>query len=195
MNLISLLLLSILCLQADPLTRSERDQAMSHLHASRKLLADSVAGLSGAQLKYKTAPDRWSVADCVEHLALSEDLLFGRVQQLLSAPAGDKRATIKDDQILKMIASREQKVQAPEPLKPSGKFASATEALEAFNKSRYKTIAFVEKTQDELRARTSPFLNNTTMDAYQSLLMISAHTERHVAQINEVKADPKFPKK
>ena len=32
------------------------------------------------------------------------------------------------------------------------------------------------------------------LDAYQIVLMISSHTNRHVQQINEVKADPNFPK-
>jgi hypothetical protein len=31
-------------------------------------------------------------------------------------------------------------------------------------------------------------------DAYQLILVIAGHTERHVAQIDEVKADPRYPK-
>lgn len=33
------------------------------------------------------------------------------------------------------------------------------------------------------------------LDGYQWVLFISAHSERHTKQINEVKADPGFPKK
>ena len=33
------------------------------------------------------------------------------------------------------------------------------------------------------------------LDAYQWLLFISAHSERHTKQILEVKADPNFPQK
>jgi hypothetical protein len=33
------------------------------------------------------------------------------------------------------------------------------------------------------------------MDAYEWLIFMSAHTKRHTLQIEEVKADPKFPKK
>jgi hypothetical protein len=32
------------------------------------------------------------------------------------------------------------------------------------------------------------------MDGYEFILFIAAHSERHVKQINEVKADPNFPK-
>jgi len=32
------------------------------------------------------------------------------------------------------------------------------------------------------------------LDAYQWILLLSGHTERHTLQILEVKADPKYPK-
>ena len=33
-----------------------------------------------------------------------------------------------------------------------------------------------------------------SIDAYDWILMLAAHTERHTAQIKEIKADPNFPK-
>jgi len=33
------------------------------------------------------------------------------------------------------------------------------------------------------------------LDGYEFVLLIAAHSERHTKQINEVKADPNFPKK
>jgi hypothetical protein len=33
------------------------------------------------------------------------------------------------------------------------------------------------------------------LDAYQWLLLLASHSERHTLQILEVKADPNFPKK
>jgi hypothetical protein len=32
-------------------------------------------------------------------------------------------------------------------------------------------------------------------DAYQWALLISTHEQRHILQIREIKADPRFPKK
>ena len=62
---------------ADTLTSEERSFAMSHLNATRKHFYDSIQGLSEAQWNFKAAPDRWSVLECAEHIALSEDFLFG----------------------------------------------------------------------------------------------------------------------
>src|SRR5947209_6162535 len=55
---------------AAPLDQGERDRAMSHLHATRKMFLDSVAGLSDTQWNFKPAPERWSVAECAEHIAV-----------------------------------------------------------------------------------------------------------------------------
>jgi hypothetical protein len=50
-----------------------------------------------------------------------------------------------------------------------------------------------QKTNDDLRSRAgdSPL---GALDAYQWLLFTGAHNERHLGQMREVKADPKFPK-
>lgn len=65
--------------------------------------------------------------------------------------------------------------------------------LAAFRERRTKTIDYASNTKDDLRNRVgeSPV---GPMDAYQWLVFIAAHSERHLAQLREVKADPGFPK-
>ena len=53
---------------------------------------------------------------------------------------------------------------------------------------------YVRTTNDDLRDHFGPHPMLGTMDAYQWILLISAHSERHTKQIEEVKADPNFPK-
>ena len=60
--------------------------------------------------------------------------------------------------------------------------------------SRGKTIAYLEATPD-LRAHVVDSPIGQPLDAYEWLLFIAAHSERHTKQILEVKADPNFPKK
>ncbi|MBI3483784.1 MAG: DinB family protein [Acidobacteria bacterium] len=93
-----------------------------------------------------------------------------------------------------MLPDRSQKFQAPEPLRPSGKWASPAETWKHFEASRKATIEYAKK-QADLRAHymDSPAIKD--MDGYEWLLFLSAHSERHTAQIREVKADAKFPKK
>ena len=81
-------------LAAEPLSQGERDRAMSSLHATRKMFLDEVANLSDAQWTFKPAPERWSIAECAEHIALSEDLLFQLVtEKLMKSPAEPDKST------------------------------------------------------------------------------------------------------
>ena len=67
-------------------------------------------------------------------------------------------------------------------------------SLKHFKESRAKTIAFLKTTQD-LRQHAVESPLGKKLDGYQWVLFIAAHSERHTKKINEVKADPSFPKK
>jgi hypothetical protein len=184
---------------AKTLTPEEREVALKSLQATRDAFLKSIAGLSEQQWRFKPAPDRWSVAEVSEHIAISESTLLGLVQgRIMASPAApEKRADDKftDQQILTMIPDRSHKAQAPEFLKPTNRWATREELVSAFEKSRDATIDYVRTTNDDLRDHFGPHPTLGTLDAYQWILLISAHSERHTRQIEEVKADPNFPKK
>jgi hypothetical protein len=196
-TLFSLLSLSaLLCTGLFAQSPDDRAAGLMHLEMTRTGVVDAVQGLSDAQLNFKAAPDKWSVADVLEHIAASEDFLFGLVQeQAMKAPPRTETEDLKalDALVLKGIADRSNKVQAPEPLKPSNRFGSAAEALKHFSASRAKTIALMQDAQD-LRDHAMDSPLGKKLDPYQWLLFISAHSERHTKQMLEVKADPNFPK-
>ena len=180
---------------AASLTQAERDRAITELTASRQQFLDSVAGLSAAQWNFKPDEKTWSVAECAEHIALSEDLIFGSVTKIVQAPAApDKTSAVTDDFILKAVVDRSHKFQAPEPLRPKQTFATPQETINHFKLSREHTIAYVRDTQDDLRGHFFDHPVLKTMDGYQWILLLSAHSQRHTAQLNEVKANPNFPK-
>jgi hypothetical protein len=191
----ALSLLAALPLFAAPLSQSDRDRAIAELTASRQQFLDSVAGLSPAQWNFKPDEKTWSVFECAEHIALSEDLIFGNVLRIMQGPATpDKKNAVTDDFILKAVVNRTQKFQAPEPLRPKHTFASPQELLDHFKASRERTLAYVRDTQDDLRGHFFDHPVLKTMDGYQWILLLSAHTQRHTAQLNEVKANANFPK-
>ena len=102
---------------------------MSYLHATRKQFVDAVAGVSPEQAKWKAGPDRWSVAEVAEHIAVAEDFIFGAVTEkfvkMPPATAEQKALTKGKDEIIpKAVPNRSQKFQAPEPIVPKGKFAN-----------------------------------------------------------------------
>jgi uncharacterized damage-inducible protein DinB len=180
---------------AATLTEADRDRAIAELTASRRQFLDSVAGLSPAQWNFKPDEKTWSVAECAEHIALSEDLIFGSVTKIVQAPAApDQKSAVTDEFILAAVVDRSHKFQAPEPLRPKHTFATPQETIEHFKQSRERTIAYVRDTQDDLRGHFFDHPVLKTMDAYQWILLLSAHSQRHTAQLNEVKANPNFPK-
>ncbi len=181
----------------DTLTSQERSFAMSDLNATRKRFYDSLQGLSQAQWSFKAGPDRWSILECAEHIALSEDFLFGLLTDkfLKGEITPGKNLKENDEEILKRLADRSQKAQAPEPLRPAARFKTPAGAWQHFNESRDRTVAFVEKTGENLRGHIFPFgPAGRESDAYQLILLISGHSGRHTAQVQEVKAAPNYPR-
>ena len=193
-----LLFCAVLCLSGvafgQALSPEDREKGVKYLEQTRQGMIDATKDLSAAQWTFKPAPDRWSIAEVVEHIALAEDFLYENgVQRALKSPAGAPDRDYKkiDAAILAMVPDRTNKRQAPGPLVPTDRW-SGPDGLDHFLKSRTRNVEFLENTQGLRGGVTDSPLGPT--DTYQWLLFISAHSERHTKQILEVKADPNFPK-
>ena len=182
--------------RAQETTQADKDKALAYLETTRKGVLDATKGLSEAQWNFKAAPDKWSVAQCTEHIAAAEDFIRGMiVENVMKAPAAPDRDIAKlDAGIMAMIPDRSTKAHAPEPLVPTNRFGSPEGSLKHFGESRGTTEDFLKKTPD-LRAHAADSPLGSKLDAYEWVLFIAAHSERHTKQILEVKADPNFPKK
>ncbi len=172
---------------------------MRYYEETRKKFLESIEGLSEEQWMFKSAPDRWSVAEVAEHIALTEQMLTGVVmEKIMKSPAAPEKmgeTKGKEAIIMEKIPDRSTKAQAPEMLKPTGRWKTQAELVKDFQASRDTAINYIKTTQDDMRAHIYPHPVLKDLDAYQWMLFIAAHTARHTAQINEVKADPNFPKK
>jgi DinB superfamily len=181
---------------AQEVTQADKDRALQYLETTKKNVLEATKGLSEAQWNFKSGPDRWSVAQVMEHIAAAEDFIRGTLKEkIMMAPAGEAGRDVKktDDAVLAMVPDRTTKAQAPEPLVPTNRFGSPDGAIRHFVESRAATEDFL-KTATGLRDHVtdSPM---GKLDGYEFVLLIAAHSERHTKQINEVKADPNFPKK
>lgn len=179
------------------LTPEEREAALKLFQSSRDNFLKSVAGLSEKQWTFKPAPDRWSVAEVAEHITISETTIFGLVQKTMQAPADpSKRQQVKGkDQLIEdKVPDRSQKFKAPEILQPTGRWSNEADLLKAFEQARDSNMNYVRTTNDDLRDHFFDHPVLGPMDGYQWLLLIATHSARHTAQIEEVKADPNFPK-
>ncbi|MGH9788918.1 MAG: DinB family protein [Candidatus Acidiferrales bacterium] len=186
-----------LVLQAGSGTATDKEATLKHLEESRAALVAATKGLSAAQWDFREAPERWSAAEIVEHLAASEDLLFNLVteQVMKTEKMAEPLPNVEesDKQVVAFLTDRSQKFQAPEPLRPTNRFETPEKAMEHFLESRARTIEYLKATPDlRLYALEGP--GGAKRDAQQWLLFISGHTVRHTLQMNEVKAHAEFPK-
>ncbi len=193
--LIGLFVLNIATSQS--LTKDERKSAIKYLKWSSKELYKSLKGLNAAQLNFKSSADTWSAQDCLYHIAFSEGALRGALDGSLSlAPDKAAKAELKatDDQIKSNITDRSSKFKTAAPFEPLNTgFKSYTEAMAAYKAKRALLMEFAKVTSADLRNQivTLPF---GKMDAYQFILFIAGHTNRHTQQIEEVKAATGYPK-
>ncbi len=151
----------------------------------------AAASIPDAQANVKPAPGRWSVLDCIEHIVSVEDRFVGWLRNpetqstvLPSAPPMNKE---REAQIVTRVASRANRVQAPETAHPKGRFSSLAEALEQFDAVRARSIAFAESQGDGLYSLvvTHPFFG--PLNGVEAMLLMAAHSRRHAAQILEVR--------
>ena len=181
---------------AGPISQQDRDALIKDLERSRTVFLEAIADVkTEAQWNYKPAPDRWSVAECAAHIIAAEEYFRTNIAQALKSPAlpAAQQAAERDAAIAKGIRDRSQKFQAPTALEPQGKVVPKTQAVKDFEATRARTLQYVRTTQDPLRDHGAGTPPNVTT-AYQLVLMLSGHTERHTAQLLEVKASAGYPK-
>jgi len=177
------------------LTEKERESAIKRLTRTRQTLLDAVEGVSEEQARWKPAPDRWSILEYVEHLAVSDDELIGIVKRSLETPA---RPETEEER-----KAREQRIRetpmprgvnrAPKMLQPAGKFKSLTDAVSAFLAARERTLEYARTTNEDLRSHFCSHNVLGPMDGYQWLAANAHHVESHAAHIKEIREMPGFP--
>jgi uncharacterized damage-inducible protein DinB len=162
----------------------EKQQILAELEKGRRGLLDALRGVTEEAAACRPGPRRWSVRECVEHVAAAEDYLLGRIaaSHAVAAPVVDQRL---EALIPVRGADRSLRMEAPEVVKPAGRYATLEAATQGFLAGRERTIRFVEQCGEDLRARltTHPLLG--TVNCWETLLMMAAHPGRHAGQIRE----------
>ena len=178
------------------MTPAEREKLLRHLQESRARLLRMAKNLSREQLHFRSAPGRWTVAECVEHIAVVERRLLGAIQKTLETPPDpSKRSALEgnEDAFFAALIARVNRFQAPEVVVPTGRWPDE-QLLNEFEDARRQTREFGAATTSDLRRHffKHPVLGE--LDLYQWLLLIAAHCDRHRLQSEEVMASPEFPR-
>jgi len=200
MRLAKWILLPALTLQmfAQGYSDSDRKNAINELEEGHRIVSVMLESCTAKQSTFKAAASKWSILEIVEHLALTEDMLFATIKKNLETGKPSDTPPPQDPEvfdalILKAIADRSQKATAPEPATPKGTYSDLDQARQAFGERRSKTVDWVRANKLPLRKYRSQSPVGE-MDAHQWILLLAAHTKRHAAQIEEVMQNPEYPK-
>ncbi len=183
---------STLPLHAASMTELDRGRLISHLQMTGSWLQEEVAHLSQAQLDYRSAPDKWTIGEVVQHLVIAEPNYWKLLQTGVHRPlAHGFKSKATDADVLWYGIDRSHRQKTSTDQDPHGQPIQIAEALAHFNELRDKMLQYAKMTNDDLRGHD---VREWAVDAYQWFLEISTHSQRHIQQIREIKADPGFPK-
>lgn len=154
----------------------------------RDALGKALDGIDERMAVRQPGPGRWSVLECVEHLAIAEQLLLSRLTSAVRSD-GSHPNPAREAKILERGLDRTTSVQASEAGRPHGRFRNLDEALSFFDSVRTETVRFVEGFSGDPRCwLTSHPLIPGPVNCYEILLLMSIHPVRHARQIGEIRA-------
>lgn len=188
---------------ADPkLSQAEWQEMIDLLEESRALLMGRISGLTDEQWNFKPKPDRWSVAECVEHIIHAEQGLLGFARQAFETepdPAWSEKTKGKTDLIRQVMPNRKPFGQggasAPAEIRPTNNWDRAT-SIQKFYEARGEVRGLIETISGDVKSHVTehPFPVFNSLSAHDWLIYIPLHTIRHSRQIIEVQEDENYPK-
>ncbi|MEM9674194.1 MAG: DinB family protein [Bacteroidota bacterium] len=176
-------------------TEEDREYLLDNLIRSKIELAEETSGLTNEQWNFKENPDRWSINQIVEHLAIYELIFINEISvalQIGELPqitkyAPDSLFISQDPEGLKRKATTD----FTKPFTytvPLGNNEGKNN-LTWFLKMRNESTEFIKGETSNLRI----YYINFGPNIHQKYLQAFTHVDRHLRQIRRVKTHPNYP--
>ena len=165
----------------------EKRFAEKYLHQALTNLKDKVESLDEKALNFQSAPDSWSILNCLEHISLAEIALLEQIKAIVAKNELDrgKDYSANDGMIISSITDRSKKVKTLKPLEPTIVKQSKQDLLDKIIATRQLVITYLNASEADLRHLFGPYPYGQA-DVYQHFLIIGAHMVRHTMQIEEI---------
>ncbi|MEO7455669.1 MAG: DinB family protein [Gemmatimonadaceae bacterium] len=166
-------------------------EVLSHLDANRDALQHAVDAVPQALRARRPAPDSWSVAEVLEHLALVEGRVTGMLADKLTearaaglGPEQDSAPVVPTVDVAGLV-DRTQIRTASEASTPTGAVGAdaAWETLSRVRRGLHELVAGADGLA--LGSVMLPHARLGELNVYQWLVFIGAHEARHVVQVRE----------
>jgi hypothetical protein len=168
------------------MTDTERHEIIGQLREGMDALTSAVAGLPASDATRRPAPDRWTILECVEHVALVESFLLQLIAD--QSRSVESPGPGRETSYLRHSTNRKRRFNAPAAAVPTGRFARLEDALEAFHRNRNATIRYIEQVQDDLRGRNTLHPVAGDISCRECLALLIGHPLRHIEQIREIQS-------
>jgi len=165
---------------------------------------DLVQGLTEQQLNWKPDAKQWSIAQCLEHLAVASkqfnsyftDLIERARQSWPTKGVIPYRPSFVGGLLIKQVVPETTRAfPAPKVFRPT-ESSAIHDALGLFLQQQEEFVRFVRESEGvdynraRLRSPVTPLMRYSLADAF---VVTIVHGYRHLAQANRVKAMPNFP--
>jgi hypothetical protein len=179
-------------------TEIDRQYLIENLTRTRDELIRETKDLSKEQWSFKESPERWSINQIVEHIAIWELLMTHDVSRMLtSGTQPGLMSQAKPDSTYLSFIMEEKPHISTEYTKPftytlPQGLNDLKNNIAWLLKMRNESIGYVGATNDDLRMY---FLKAGGSNIHQRYITIFGHMDRHLRQIKKVKQHSSYPKK
>ena len=177
---------------------------IASLNSTTQQVTHSFSSLSNEQLNWKPNLSKWSVAQCLDHLMVSNTSYFPTFEKLIhktyQLPLAQKLNPfnkIFGPVMVKYLGPQsKQKLKNPKVFKPSTSNLSNS-IIEDFSKHQetlatyFRQLNLVDK---EKIVITSPASSFVSYSLHHAMQIITVHEQRHVNQALNVLNHPNYPK-
>ncbi|HJX90330.1 MAG TPA: DinB family protein [Pyrinomonadaceae bacterium] len=184
-------------------SRDELQQLKEDLVTLASGAGDEFGRLNVEQLNWKPAPERWSVAQCFDHLVTSNASYFPVFDSVIN---GQKKSRAIERipllpnlwgmlLIKSLDPNATRKLKAPGRFQPSASDISGS-IIEDFVEQQTKlaeSIEAIKKLNPERIVITSPAASMITYRLMDAFRIIVVHEKRHFQQAQRVTQEVKFP--
>jgi uncharacterized damage-inducible protein DinB len=179
----------------NPSMNPRLEEVLNYLDSERAALREAVELVPTNLRDQQPGPDRWSVAQVLQHLVIIEKRIgIGMTKWVADAKAAGVGPEMETSSVLSsldlaLIADRSRRRNAPEEVRPDGKLDAAS-AWTALERTRAALRAGVMPGDGlALGEVVQPHPVLGPINLYQWLLFVGSHEARHTGQVREIAAE------
>ena len=178
------------------------ERLIRELEANDQRARSLAAQLTLEQLNWQPAPGAWSIGQCLEHLAIANELYLDAIAAALEGKSGKAVQSLAPGRfsrwfIRSFIEPSPQTKRAPAPKKIRPNSQVPTTVLDRFLRSNEKAREVVRRAAgcnvNRIRFK-NPFIRGIRFTVGTGLEIISGHERRHLLQGDNVRSAPEFPR-